>query len=382
MIEIENMSILVVDDMKSMRLTIRKMLRNLKIGKMLRFAENGKQGLEALKESPCDMAIIDWHMPGMNGTQMLDKLKQDKALRDMPVIMVTAENERDIVSEVAETEVDAYLLKPLTLAALDQKIRMVVENVNNPDEASQAVIRARELEESGNIEGAIEQIRVALTYKPSASRILRKLGLLHFKIGKSAIGEKCLQKAISVNRQDTISLDHLGRVYIKKKDYKKAAKIYMKVMGLSSRYYATATGLGEEMLVTGYRDEALQLFNRVVSKSRGNASLRAKIIDTCMENQEYEFVTNILEQTLKDNPSNYDVMYKAGMVHQETGNLDRALECFKAVDSHRRGDVDAKLQIARIYYINRQVIKADDYLKQVLRLDPENQDALSMRQDL
>ena len=205
MIDIDNMSILVVDDMKSMRLTIRKMLRNLTIGKMLRFAENGKEGLAVLKESPCDLAIIDWNMPVMNGTQMLDKLKQDKALRDMPVIMVTAENERDIVSEVAESEVDAYLLKPLTLGALDQKIRMVVENANNPDEATQAVLRARELEESGNIEGAIEQIRLALTFKPSASRILRKLGLLHFKIGKSAIGEKCLQKAISVNHQDTIS---------------------------------------------------------------------------------------------------------------------------------------------------------------------------------
>ncbi len=382
MIEIEEMSILVVDDMKSMRLTIRKMLRNLNIGKMLRFAENGKEGLAVLKESPCDMAIIDWNMPVMNGTQMLDKLKQDKALRDMPVIMVTAENERDIVSEVAESEVDAYLLKPLTLGALDQKIRMVVENANNPDEAARAVLRARELEESGDVEGAIEQIRLALTFKPSASRILRKLGLLHFKIGKAAIGEKCLQKAISVNHQDTISLDHLGRLYMKKNDYKRAAQIYMKVMGLSTRYYATATDLGEKMLDKGYKAEALQLFSRVVSRSRRNAGLRSRIIDTCMANHEYEFVTNIMEQTLRDNPSNYDLLYKTGLVHQETGNLDRALECFRTVDSHRKGDINSKLQIARIYYINRQVIKADDYLTQVLRLDPGNEDALSLRQQL
>ena len=92
MIDIENMSILVVDDMKSMRLTIRKMLQTLKLGKTLRFAENGKQGLAVLKETPCDLAIIDWNMPVMNGSKMLDRLRNDKNLRDMAVIMVTAEN--------------------------------------------------------------------------------------------------------------------------------------------------------------------------------------------------------------------------------------------------------------------------------------------------
>ena len=382
MIDLETMSILVVDDMKSMRLTIRKMLRNLNIGKMLRFAENGKAGLDVLKANPCDLAIIDWNMPVMNGTQMLTKLKEDTALRDIPVIMVTAENERDIVSEVAESEIDAYLLKPLTLGALDQKIRAVVENVNNPDEATQAVLKARELEESGDVDGAIDQIRLALTHKPSASRILRKLGLLHFKIGKAGIGEKCLQKAISVNRQDTISMDHLARYYMKKKEYKKAAKIYLNVMGLSTRYYATATNLGETMMEKGYKGEALQLFKKVVSKSRRNAALRDRIIDTCMASREFEFVTTIMEQTLRDNPSNYDLLYKTGLVYQETGDYDRAMECFKAVDSHRKGDVNAKLQIARIHYINRQVIKADDYLAQILRIEPGNKDALSLRQEL
>ena len=44
MIDPKNLSILIVDDMKSMRLTIRKMLQTLKIGKTLKFAENGKDG--------------------------------------------------------------------------------------------------------------------------------------------------------------------------------------------------------------------------------------------------------------------------------------------------------------------------------------------------
>ncbi|MCG8683810.1 MAG: response regulator [Desulfobacterales bacterium] len=382
MIDIETMSILVVDDMKSMRLTIRKMLRNLNIGKMLRFADNGKTGLEVLRSTPCDLAIIDWNMPEMNGSQMLHHLRQDKMLRDMPVIMVTAENERDIVAEVAEHEIDAYLLKPLTLAALDSKIKSVVANVNNPDEATQHLLNAREYEEAGNIEGAIEQIRLALFHKPSASRILRKLGLLHFKVKKAAIGEKCLKKAISVNKQDTISRDHLSRVYIKKREYRKAARIYLEILSLSTRYFDSATRLGENMLVNGYKGEALALFSKVISRSKGNTALKERIIDICLDNHELEYVTQIMEQTLKENPSNYDLMFKAGLVYMENGDYEKALSNFRTVDSNRKGDVEAKLQIARIYYINRKVLKADDYLNQVLRIDPGNKDALSLRQEL
>ncbi|MCG8632849.1 MAG: response regulator [Desulfobacterales bacterium] len=380
MIDLETMSVLVVDDMKSMRLTIRKMLRNLNIGKMLRFAENGKAGLEVLATTPCDLAIIDWNMPVMNGSEMLNRLRQDKVLRDMPVIMVTAENERDIVSEVAEHEIDAYLLKPLTLAALDKKIKMVVHNANNPDQATVHILKARESEEAEDYEAAIEQIRLALRHKPSASRILRKLGLLHFKIGKTGIGEKCLQKAISVNRQDTISRDNLARLYVKRKEYKKAAKIYLEILSLSKRYFGTATRLGETMLVNGYKGEAIELFSRIIAKSKRNNALKDKIIDICQENHEVEFAASLMEQSLKENPSNYDLMYKLGMLSFDAGDYEKALSYFRTIDSHKKGHVDAKLQIARIYYINRRVLQADEYLRQVLRLDPGNKDALSLRQ--
>ncbi|MBU2455767.1 MAG: response regulator, partial [Proteobacteria bacterium] len=149
MIDIENMSILIVDDMKSMRLTIRKMLKNLNIGTNLRFAENGKEGLEILGNVKCDIAILDWNMPVMNGIEMLETIRNDKVLRDMPVIMVTAEAERDIVSEVAETEIEGYLLKPLTLSALDNTIKAVVKRANDPDPATRHRLKAREMEETG-----------------------------------------------------------------------------------------------------------------------------------------------------------------------------------------------------------------------------------------
>jgi CheY-like chemotaxis protein len=382
MIDIDNMSILVVDDMKSMRLTIRKMVKNLGIGTNLKFAENGKQGLEILNAEKFDLAIIDWNMPVMNGIAMLDKIRNDNKLRDLPVIMVTAEAERDIVSEVAETEIDGYLLKPLTLASLDTKIKAVVERANNPDPATLHRLKARDLEEKEQYESAIEEIKLALSHKPSASRLLRQLGLLHFKIKKNAIAEKCLLKAASVNKHDTISRVHLADYYIDKEELEKAGKYCLEILSLTNQYNDKAFDLGEKLLKTDSRQLSLSIFSKFIARSKKQNEAREKVIDTCLAHNELEYPQALLEHTIKENPSNYDMAYKAGLIHQQAGKREKALKCFMEVDRQAKGHVEAKYQIAKIHYMNQKVLMADDYLNQILRIDPKNEAAMDLRKKI
>lgn len=382
MIELEKMSILIVDDMKSMRLTIRKMLKNLNIGGRLRFAENGREALDILSSSPCDIAILDWNMPVMNGIEMLERIRSDKSLRDMPVIMVTAEAERDIVAEVAETEIEGYLLKPLTLAALDNTLKAVVARLNDPDPATVHRLRARDLEEEGDIESAIEQIRIALVHKPSASRLLRIMGLLHMKAGKSKVGEKCLLKAASVNKQDTITRSHLAEYYLAKGDMEKAGKYYLEILSLSTRYYDKALDLAEKLLIKGGKRLSMDIFAKVISRSKKQNAVREKVIDICLANNELEYPKVLLEQTIKENPSNYDMIFKTGMVHLQAGDDEQALNHFIEVDRHVRGHVEVKLEIAKIYFMKRKVLQADEYLNQILRIDPKNDEALTLRRQM
>jgi tetratricopeptide (TPR) repeat protein len=140
--------------------------------------------------------------------------------------------------------------------------------------------------------------------------------------------------------------------------------------------------LGETLLVNGFRKEGRMLFSRITSKSRSNRGLQEKIINICLENQEYEFVAQIVTQAIKENPSNMDLMYKAGLIYLETGDQEKAIECFVAVDNSRRGDINTKLQIAQIHFQNRRILQADDYLNRILRIDPTNKEALTMRQQI
>lgn len=330
MINIEKMTILVVDDMKSMRLTIRK----------------------------------------------------DKTLRDLPVIMVTAEAQRDIVSEVAESEIDAYLLKPLTLAMLDEKIRMVIHKANHPDPSTRHRIKARDLAEQEEFEKAIEQTKLALSHKPSASRLLRQLGILHLKINKDTMGEKCLLKAAAVNKQDSVTRAHLVDFYLQKGKLEKAGRYCLEILSLSKRYDETALELGEKLLKTDSRHLSFQLFSKFINGSKKQKAVREKVIDICLAHDELEYPRALLEQSIKENPSNYDLVYKAALMFKEAGDLEKALKYFEKVDRHVRDHIGAKFQIAKICFKEGKIIKVDEYLSQILRIDPGNDEAIAFRKGI
>lgn len=381
-IDLDNMTILAVDDMKSMRLTLRKMLRHLNLGKNLKFAENGREGLNVLHSSTVDLAIIDWRMPVMNGTQMLEHIRNDKTLRDLPVIMVSAEADRDIVMEVAETEIDGYLLKPLTLDSLDSKIKEVVDKANNPDQATILIEQAREDEEIQDYESAIEKLKKALAFRPKASRLIRNLGLLYGKAGNDNMAEKCLLKAVSVNYQDAISRQILADMYFQRDDLRMAAKYYIEAVSLTTRFSEEALEVGEALLMKGYRKYAVDIFAKIISSKKNNFNDKQRIADICLEFEEHEYAKELLDSMIKEYPSKYDIVYKAGKVYAETGDYDKALEYLLNVDRYQSSRTDVKLDIAKIYYHQRKLYQADDYVNRILQKDPGNRDALALRKSI
>jgi tetratricopeptide (TPR) repeat protein len=101
-----------------------------------------------------------------------------------------------------------------------------------------------------------------------------------------------------------------------------------------------------------------------------------------MANDEIEFPLQLLEQSLKENPSNFDFVYKAGEIYLEIGNSEKALEYFLYVDRHVRGHEDAKFNIAKIYFADQKLLQADDYLNQIIRINPKHKAAIDLRKEI
>ncbi len=379
MIDIENMSILIVDDVKTMRSIVRKMLKNLDIGKTLLMAENGVEALRILNSARVDFIILDWKMPVMGGAALLEVIRQDKQLRDIPVLIISAESQQEIVLEAAEIEVNGYLIKPLAPAILDKTIRHILDQVNNPDEAAIHIKKSRYFEEKNNIPAAVEHMKHAVQLRPSASRVLRNLGLLYQKAGDENTMKKCLQKAAAVNSRDVVTRYLLAEYYWKNQDLISAAEYYLEVISTTRKYNSRAIILGEKLLEKKSNRLARSIFSKVISSSGKDFSVKEKIIQICMKYREFAFAKKLLNEAMKDYPSNFDLVYNAGVVCEMMGDVDKALEYYLETERVQSSRLEVKLKIAKIFFDRNKVLQADNYLNMVLRKDPENEKALSLR---
>ncbi|MGE0682975.1 MAG: response regulator [Candidatus Binatia bacterium] len=119
-----DMNVLVVDDAATMRRIVRSLLRELGI-KNVREAEDGEIAFEDLKRQKADLVVSDWAMPKMTGIELLRAIRQDEALKDTPVLMVTAESKKENIMEAVQAGVNNYIVKPFNSKTLEEKLNKI-----------------------------------------------------------------------------------------------------------------------------------------------------------------------------------------------------------------------------------------------------------------
>lgn len=126
----KDMKILVVDDFSTMRRIIKNLLRDLGFTNADE-ADDGSSALPMLKTGKYDFLVTDWNMPGMTGIDLLRHIRADESLKNLPVLMVTAEAKRDQIVAAAQAGVNGYVVKPFTAAVLKEKIEKIFERIDS-----------------------------------------------------------------------------------------------------------------------------------------------------------------------------------------------------------------------------------------------------------
>jgi two-component system cell cycle response regulator len=117
--------ILTIDDSRTVRIIVRKAFKTFDCD--ILEASNGVEGLAvASKENP-DLILLDVTMPVMDGVETLTKLKSDPLLKNIPVMMLTAEGGRENVLKIAKIGVRDYIVKPFKEDVLVEKANRIVD---------------------------------------------------------------------------------------------------------------------------------------------------------------------------------------------------------------------------------------------------------------
>jgi len=117
--------VLTVDDSKTIRMIVKKAFKPFDC--VVFEAENGIEGLAVASKEKPDLIVLDITMPVMNGVEMLDKLKSDPGLKEIPVIMLTAESGKDNVMQIVKMGVRDYMVKPFKGEQLIERVEKIIK---------------------------------------------------------------------------------------------------------------------------------------------------------------------------------------------------------------------------------------------------------------
>jgi two-component system, chemotaxis family, chemotaxis protein CheY len=117
------LKVLIVEDERHTRAIIKSLLRQLGVRVMVE-AANGRDGLVELVRDPPDVVLCDVHMKPIDGMEFLKTLREmdDAAVKNTPVVFLTADVQRDTVLFAKEHAISGYIVKPPSATSLKARL--------------------------------------------------------------------------------------------------------------------------------------------------------------------------------------------------------------------------------------------------------------------
>jgi CheY-like chemotaxis protein len=158
--------VVVVDDEHCMRKVVRTMLLSIGIREVYE-APDGEAGLELIRRLAPDVVILDWQMPGLDGPAFVRIVRSPATFPypNVPIIMLTGHGERSRVVEAVKIGVNEFLLKPVSVKALQDRMVSVLA-------------KPREVVKSGDYYGPVPR-KLATTIHADNDAAIAKLTALN-----------------------------------------------------------------------------------------------------------------------------------------------------------------------------------------------------------
>ena len=124
------MNVLIVDDSKIVRRvlsnTLPRFFKPPKFDELNLFeAEDGLVALEVMKNNDIDIILLDWNMPNMNGEEVVEIVRANKAWNKTRIIMATTEGGKDSVLKMIKKGANGYMVKPFKEDAIFKTLETV-----------------------------------------------------------------------------------------------------------------------------------------------------------------------------------------------------------------------------------------------------------------
>lgn len=117
-------NLLIVDDQTGIRLLLDEIFRTE--GHLTTLVANGLKAIQEMEEKTPDCVLLDMNMPGMDGLEVLRRMKQ--RWPEVPVLMMTAYSDSELQDEIIRNGANAFFEKPFNIAELVSTVNEILRS--------------------------------------------------------------------------------------------------------------------------------------------------------------------------------------------------------------------------------------------------------------
>jgi two-component system chemotaxis response regulator CheY len=118
------LKVMIADDQQTSRLLIRSALSDIGITNVA-MAKDGEEALQMVMKSPVHLVVSDYHMPKMNGVELLRAVRSNAATQKSAFFLLTGVEDKEFLQLAMSLKVNNYLKKPVSVPELKKKIEAV-----------------------------------------------------------------------------------------------------------------------------------------------------------------------------------------------------------------------------------------------------------------
>jgi CheY-like chemotaxis protein len=376
--EYQNLSVLIVDDVFNVRNMIRGMLKKMGFNEFME-AEDGYQAIELISNQVVDLILCDWNMPKMNGIDLLKMVRNNPAFQNLPFIMVTGEVSEHTVAEAAETEVDAYIVKPFSVGQLGSKITDILRARDEISDIDLHLEKGRSYAITKQFANAKQEYQAALKINPSSPRTMLEMGRLYENQGNDQQAKHYYLRAIKVEPKYLKGHEALAKLYQALGDNKNHLKYLKKAVAISPRNLERKMLLGESLIKNGDKDEAVKILGDVLKDAAEQfAHIAQRVGQTFLAIQAYDDAEKAFSQALHSDPHNLYLFNDLGIAFRKQGKFDEAVRNYTLALKIAPEDENILYNLARAYYEGGDKNNAITMLENAIEVKPDFKEAASL----
>jgi len=120
--------VLIAEDNPNLRKVIVNIVRKIGYQDVVE-ADDGLKAWAEIERGTIGLVLTDWSMPGMNGLELLKRVRGSKdPIKNTPILMITAADTKDSILTAGREGVDAYIIKPFSVKTIMDKIQEAVDH--------------------------------------------------------------------------------------------------------------------------------------------------------------------------------------------------------------------------------------------------------------